>query len=199
MDMVARAEETKRTLRDLYSPVTIHVEPANATVLADGVPIVPGLDLGMHHISVRAAGFEPQEKALDIPGKIPVELSIVLKRVVAPARLSVVTETSANIDVDGKKATGQWEGPVAPGKHTIQVTAQGKIPYFTEIELGEGANRSMLVPLKERGGIPVWVWIGGSVLLAGGVALAAFGIAKSTEQPPPLTGKLGTIDLSHFP
>jgi hypothetical protein len=198
VDVQARAEETKRTLRDLFSLVELHVEPADAKVLADNAPMPGGLDLGIHKLRVQAEGFETQERALDVPGKSPVVIEIKLKRVVAPARLSVVTEANAVITVDGHASTGQWEGPLAPGKHKVEVTASGKLPYFADVELGEGANRSMLVPLKDKGGIPIWVWIGGGVLLAGAGVLTTVLVARATESPPPLVGKLGTIDLSFF-
>lgn len=204
MEQVARAEETKRTLGDLYSPVTLRVEPAQARVTADGAPLEPGatgamgLDLGLHKVHVQAEGFEPQDLAVDAPGRTPVEIKVTLKRVVAPARLSVVTENTATITVDGRPSTGQWEGALAPGHHKVQVTSPGKVPYFTELDLGEGQNRSMLVPLKEKAGIPLWVWIGGGVLLAGGAALAIVGVVRANEQPPPLAGKLGTINLSSW-
>jgi len=198
VDMVARAEETKHTLRDLFSLVTVRVDPPSAVVLADGQPLRGGLDLGAHKLRVQAEGFEPHEQTLDIPGKSPVTLEVKLKRVVAPAKLSVVAETNTSIAVDGKTSVGQWEGTVPAGKHKIEVTAQGKLPYFAEIDLGEGANRSMLVPLKDRVGIPLWVWIGGGVLLAGGAALAIGLIAVAAQEPPPVMGKLGTIDITSF-
>lgn len=198
VDAQARAEETKRTLRDLFSPVELHVEPANATVFADMQPIGRGLDLGIHKLHVSADGFEPQDKVLDVPGRSPVVIEIKLKRVVAPAHLSVVAEAGAVILVDGKSATGQWEGAVPPGKHKVEVTANGKLPFFADVDLQEGGNRSMLVPLKDRGGIPIWVWIGGAVLACGAVVLTTALVVRAGESPPPLTGKLGTIDLTHF-
>lgn len=198
MEAVARAEETKHVLRDLFSPVQLHVVPESARVTENGQPLPDGLDLGAHRVRVEAPGYQPEERVIDVPGKTAVVIDVTLKRVIAPARLSVVTETSALVRVDGQSSTGQWEGPLAPGKHKIEITAQGKVPYFTEVDLGEGASRSMLVPLKEKAGVPAWVWIGGGVVLAAGAALTIGLVVKANETPPPLTGKLGTINLSSF-
>ncbi len=205
VETISRAEDTKRLLRDLFSPVTLAIEPVTATVMLDGEAVPPGmtetgLDLGAHKLHVEAPNFEATDRLLDVPGRTPVPVRVTLKAIVPTSFLQVVSESSATITVDGQgPARGQWDGNVSPGKHTVVVTEAGKIRVKDEVDLIAGSRRSLLVPLKDVSlGVPAWVWIGGGVLLAGAVVGGYF-IFRPKDQPaaPPL-GKLGSITLS-FP
>lgn len=205
VETISRAEDTKRLLRDLFSPVTIDVEPATASVTFDGEPVPAatkdtGLDLGAHKVHVEAEGFEPWDQTLDVPGRTPVTVHAKLKAVVASSQLQVVTETGAAITVDGgHPSNGQWDGSMSPGKHVVVVTAPGKVTYRNEVELVAGSKRSLLVPLKDvPARIPAWVWIGGGVLIAGAVVGGYFVFRPKDEAAAPPVGKLGSIALS-FP
>jgi hypothetical protein len=203
VDTIARAEDTKRLLRDLFSPVTLAIAPATATVTLDGEAVPPGttetgLDLGAHKLHVEAPNFEPVDQLIDVPGHTTVPVRVSLKAVVATSVLQVVAESGATITVDGQKpANGQWDGSVTPGKHTVVVTAPGKVTVKNEVDLAPGAKRSVLVPLKDvPTGVPAWVWIGGGVLIAGAVVGGYFIFKPKEETQAPPAGKLGTITLN---
>ncbi len=205
VETISRAEDTKRLLRDLFSPVTLAIEPATAIVTLDGEVVAPntletGLDLGAHKLHVEAPNFEAFDQLLDVPGKTPVPVRVTLKAIVASSTLQVVAESGATITVDGQRPSrGQWDGNVPPGKHTVVVTEPGKITVKDEVDLSAGSKRSLLVQLKDASsGVPAWVWIGGGVLLAGAVVGGYFIFRPKDEAAAPPVGKLGSISLS-FP
>lgn len=63
---------------------------------------------------------------------------------------------------------GNWEGRVAPGLHSVSVSAEGMQPYRADIRVVENQTRSLDVTLDADRGASPWMWaIGGGIVLAG--------------------------------
>jgi hypothetical protein len=205
-DVLAQARATQTALREFFSPVQLSVHPDGALVFVDGDEIgrtpfaapVP-IDLGTHVVRVEKDGFSPYEQRLEVVGQNPLSIEATLKAIDTTAFLSIhPSETGDSIAVDDKMvATGTWDGPLAPGKHHVQVTATGKRAYATEIELAVGEHRSLEMTLESAKKAPIWPWIvaGGVVVVAGGAVGGYFLFKPSDTEGPPPAGKLGTVEI----
>ncbi len=205
------ALETQSALRAFYVNVKLKGAPEGATVLVDGikagqVPLSEPLlvDLGTRIVRVEQPGFEPSETKLEVAGGGELEVTVALKRPlavgVAPARLSVVASgTKDIIAIDGKVVGSQhWEGPMTIGEHTVRVTAAGKKPYETHLQLLAGSNRSLQITLEdEKHGSTVWYWIAGGAAVAAGAVVGGYFLLKPQDTPGAHPeGKLATVYLS---
>jgi hypothetical protein len=205
-DDKADVENALATIRTLVGAVKLSVSEAGAAVLVDGqqVGTTPLLDsivlnLGKHTLSVSKGGFQSVEQALDIAGgsETPIALVLVAQRHVA--RLIVGSDESATVVIDGQTAAkGRFEGQLAPGRHEVQVTEPGKLPYKAQVDLRDGETRSLDVTLEsEAKGAPAWPWIVGGVVLAAGAAVGGYFLFQPQDQTIGVPdGKSGTVRLS---
>lgn len=202
-EAVANAKETLKALRASYSLLTLKNVPPEALVFVDGASVRPTsedpvvLDVGAHKVKVTADGFVPFEADVTALGTTDVSLEVVLRQL-APSltRLAInASEEEANVSVDGTfVGQGRWEGALAPGPHTVKVTAAGKKPFETILNLEPERPRTIDVTLDSSR--PVWPWIvGGAVVV---VSLTVLGIVllKPEDEPGSApAGKLGTVQL----
>ncbi len=205
---LGQAKLTREALRAFYGPLSLVVLPVGSRVLIDGEDAGPSplpqevpLDLGRHAIRVEHEGFAPYEDSVEIVGQIPVILKVTLKPAPYLASLVVTpSETEDTVSVDGKVVGGgPWSGQLEPGKHSVRISADGKQPYVTEIDLARGEHRSIDVTLeKHKKGAALWPWLvgGGAVLVAGGAVGTYFLFKPSDTSGPPPVGALGTVYLS---
>jgi hypothetical protein len=186
------------TLRTLVSTVHLTVSEVEAEVFVDDRPVgVTPLsrpifvDLGMRRIRVRKAGFQDLVITQEFAGGS--ELTLLLTMALEPreGELSIVTDDGATIRIDGQVVgTGHWQGPLPVGEHTVRVTAPEMVPYAKEVVIRAGEPRTIYVHLEpdESGGIPGWVWVGASVVAAGGLATGAYFLLRESGDPEHTAG-----------
>jgi hypothetical protein len=203
------ALETQRALTAFYVTVKLTGVPEGATVMVDGAqqgraPLHEPLlvDLGSRILRVEQPGFEPFEQRLEVAGGGGLEVAVTLKRSAAPAtaaRLSVTTSGARDvIAVDGKVVgTQRWEGQVPAGEHSVRVTAVGKKPYESHVQLVGGGSRSLQIALEAEGSSSaVWYWVAGGAVVVAGAAVGGYLLLKpgdaAGKHPE---GRLATVYL----
>ena len=185
------ARELLNVIDSLVSPLKLEIKEPGATVFIDNVqtaisPLTAPIPVtvGPRHIKVTKPEFKDFEADITVDGGKEAKLKVVLIKLTHEGRVSVRTsEKNSVIAIDGKKiGSYEWTGGVPVGAHVLRVTAPAHEPYQADFALTENAVRTFEVTLKaERKPIPLWVWIGGGVLLAGGLAAASVGAAIATR------------------
>jgi hypothetical protein len=172
-----------QTVRTLISTVHVLVDPPGASVYVDDVlagtaPLEQPLliDLGRHTIRVSKAGFKDQQLVQDFAGGSELSFSLALAAEPSEGRLKVVAGESDRISIDGHVVgTGQWDGTLPAGEHSLRVAASDMRPYARDVVVEAGKARTLYVELDpEESGIPGWVWVGAGVLVAGGLATGGY-------------------------
>lgn len=97
------------------------------------------------------------------------------------------TSPTAKVDVDGQTARAALPALGPAGKYTVAyriLSADGHVVKnaisFTLTQDGGGESLSASPEDEDSGGLPLWVWIGGAVLLLG--AGLAFALRLGREQ-----------------
>jgi hypothetical protein len=157
---------------------------AHASVLLDGAdvgdaPWAGKVTAGAHDLAVRAPGYaSPSRRVVVVPGE-----SLALELSLAPdARLRInVDDPSAELSLDGRNiGRGTFDGPVTSGEHHLDVLGSGNA-YQGEISLNRGETRSLSIQVRRGFEGPAWVWIGGGVLVAGGITAAVLVATRTTR------------------
>lgn len=179
--------------------------------------ILPGE--GQHLARFEKAGYAPQDKTFSLrPGDrltIPAELAPPGKAGASPSRTPTTGELDvlvrpmgAAISLDGAQRGTATAQPLvllglAPGSHTLSLTALGYEPKRVEINVQSGVRSSFQtdlspVPTSATGpsepappGLPVWIWpVGGAaaILL---VAALVYAFRKKGGPPASVTGTGG--------
>ncbi|MGO9833054.1 MAG: PEGA domain-containing protein [Polyangiaceae bacterium] len=189
-----------RTVRTLVTSVRLIVNESGASVFVDGEPVGTTpladpllVDLGERHIRVTKPGFKEQVITQNAAGASEATVSIALEREAQEGHLSISTAASGAILVDGAAVgVGRWEGAVAPGTHSISITAPGMRAYSSVVAVREGESRTVEVDLqRESSGIPAIVWIAGGVLAAAGLGVGGYFLFRPSQSAPAPTA--GTI------
>jgi hypothetical protein len=106
------------------------------------------LNLGDRKIRVTKQGFKDAEQTVHVKGGAVEPLSMTLKRIVHEGRLIVDAEPDALVQLDNRPMDfGHWEGPVASGRHTLRVTASGKLPHEREVIIADDKWQEVHVTL----------------------------------------------------
>ncbi len=206
------ALETQTALSAFYVTVKLSGAQDGATVFVDGTPVGRTplsepllLDLGPRSVRVEQPGFEPFENKLDVAGGGELELTVTPMRkrsavvTTAPARLSITTSGTRDvIAIDGKVMGWQrWDGSVANGEHTVRVTAAGRKPYESHVQLLPGSVRSLQITLEAETSSTAWFWIAGGAAVVAGAAVGGYFLLKPQDTPGSHPeGKLATVYLS---
>jgi hypothetical protein len=206
----SEAETLLSTVRGFIGEVTFAVQPAGASIRVDdqmlGTSPLPGpvkLEMGERKLVVQKAGFEDFVTTREIAGGTTLQIEVTLKAIVHEGRLRVVASPGDSIRIDGRaQAVGQWEGKLASGVHAVQVSADGKLPYQSDVVVEDGQLSNLRVTLESKAGprasAPVWPWVAGGVALVGVSVGAYFLFRPRDEGPaPPIDGSLdpGSIPL----
>jgi hypothetical protein len=136
-------------------------------------------------LEVTADGYEPYRATIDLPKKGTVSQPVELLPTDKTATLRVESIPGAVVTVDGE-VVGQvpTEVRLAPGEHTVLVSAQGYEDNEVKFQLRRGDVRTEYI---EPGSAPVykqwWFWTIGGTLLAGGGA-AGIAYAYTQERSP---------------
>ncbi|HEU0033986.1 MAG TPA: hypothetical protein VFQ53_25340 [Kofleriaceae bacterium] len=152
---------------------------AGVTATLDGKPVEPyalvEVAPGEHTVRVSAPGYFPVEKkqraVAGTSSLVEVELAP------EPAKVTVKTEASAQILVDGREqSSSALELPA--GRHVVSIVARGRVPISRELDVARGQTLVLDVPLAKTGrrrAVP-WVLGGASVLALGAAASATLAI-----------------------
>ena len=149
----------------------VRSSPGGATVTVDGVArgttplVLRDLPIGARQIVVSRRGYTPAERRITLSGDRPsrsIEVTLVpVNRPAAPARPappvvgSLVIEsrpTGAQVTLDGRPAgvTPLTIASVAPGRHTVVITAAGMKPVTSTVVIKAG-ERARVAASLERG------------------------------------------------
>jgi hypothetical protein len=203
------AVATQQALRGFYSELTLEKLPPGARVSIDGVSVgtaplqgpVP-VDLGRRRVRVERDGFEPFERQLEVPGATPVSLEVVLAPSSTNGTLEVRSQGAHDIiSIDGKAVgSGQWQGSLIAGEHVVRVTAAGKKPYESRVQLSIKGSRSLQVVLEDEKKGAVWPWlVAGGAAVVVGASIGGYFLLKPKDEPGKAPeGALGTIHLPLF-
>ena len=209
------AEQLLSVIDTLVAPLKIDVAEPGAQISIDGnvvatTPVDKPLmvDMGPHHVKITKADFADYEQDINVTAGKTASIKTTLVKHSHEGRVSVRTsEKNAVITLDNKTVGSfEWFGPASVGPHLLRVNAAGYEKWQADFTITEGAVRTFEVTLKaEKKPIPLWVWIGGGVLLAGGLAAASVGAAIATrgnecgKDATPATCPVGTFSaLSSF-
>lgn len=207
----ADAEALLGTVKGFIGEVTLNVNPAGASISVDdqllGAAPLPGsvkLEMGERKITVHKAGYADFVATRTIAGGSPTRIDVTLQAEVHEGRLRVVAGAGDAIRIDGQLVgTSQWEGKLKTGIHAVQVSAEGKVSYQSDVGVEDGQLANVRVTLEskalaQRGSAPIWPWIAGGAALAGLSVGAYFLFRPRDDAPtPPVDGSLdpGSIPL----
>lgn len=196
----AEAVELIKVLEPLTGKLRIKVSEHDAEVTVDDEVIGRSpidspqiVDLGTRKLRAKKAGFRDEQKDVTVSdSSAESEVEIVLVRVVHEGRVVVKAGTNDSITIDNNAVgVGTWSGMLTSGGHTLRVTCPGMRPYQTEVLVADEQTREINVTLeKEPLKIPLWAWIGGGVIVTGGLATAGYFLFKTD---PTYEGPVGNL------
>jgi hypothetical protein len=210
---LAEAKVLLDTVRAFISDVTFKVVPDGATITVDDQPIgvspLPGpvqIEMGQRRLKVSKPGFQDFSAAQSFTGGAATSVEIALQAVVHEGKLRIIAGPGDVIRVDGNVVgTGEWEGTLPSGAHSVAVTGEGKRPYQSEAVVQDNQGSTLRVALDPEssaggGGDLTWLWVAGGAVAAAGLGVGAYFMFKPEDEgpPPPILGTLnpGAVPLS---
>ena len=177
------------------------VPSTGATVLVDDEvvgqsPVAPFVvDIGVHKVKVTKGEYQDFTLDLTVSGAAQFTVDAKLALIVHEGHVSVRAGGTDAIAIDGAPVgTGTWAGTLKSGGHTLRVTAQGMLPYQSEVLVQDGQTRDLSVTLNpepSKGLLPAWAWITGGVVLAGGLGVGGYFLFKPSPKYDGPPGNLG--------
>jgi hypothetical protein len=201
----ADVQAVLQTVQSLISELRLTVDQPGAEVYVDdvsqGVTPLSGpilVDLGSRRLRVVKRGFEPWEKTRDFEGHSIVVENALLRPLPTEGQLSIFAESDTTIRIDQRiVGTVNYRGSVPAGQHSVRIDAPGKLPFTRDLTIAAGESRTLHVSLQsESHGISPWVWVGASVLVAGGLATGGYFLVRSTPTAKPEAGTLVPSTIS---
>ncbi len=181
---VGVGEETAvREIGDIPTDATIK----GLTATIDGKQVEPftpvDTEAKEHVIAVAADGYFPVEKKTVAIENQSTLVDIELKP--KPAKLTVTTESSARILIDGRAVATAPAAPieVAQGKHLVAILRRGREPFARELTLTRGQEMAVtadLEPTARRKAVP-WVLGGAGVMAAGAITTGLFAHSRNSD------------------
>jgi hypothetical protein len=145
-------------------------------------------------------GFRTIDQTLDVAGgtETPLNVTLVVQR--HAGHLIVASDPDAIVVIDGQSAAkGNFDGELAVGSHSVQVTESGKLAYKAQVDLRDGETRSLDITLEnESHGALIWPWIVGGVAVAAGAAIGGYFLFQpgTTTTAVPVSDKNAVFQLS---
>jgi len=168
-----------------------------ATPLASPVRV----DLGQRRVRVKKDGFTELDTTITVTGSAQIPVEARLERIVHAGRVVVHADPKDAIAIDDQVVgTGEYEGMIASGGHQLRVTAPGMQTYQSELVVMDHQTRTLDVKLSPAPGVvPVWAWVVGSAVVAGGLVVGGVFLFKPTDRTSEVVGTLnppGVVSLS---
>lgn len=212
-DELSEAKVLLDTVRAFISDVTFKIVPDGATIMVDEQPVgvspLPGpvqIEMGQHKLKVSKPGFQDFSAAQSFTGGAATSVEISLQAVVHEGKLRIIAGPGDVIRVDGKVVgTGEWEGTLPSGAHSVAVSGEGKRPYQSEAVVQDNQGSTLRVALDPEssgggGGDLTWLWVAGGAVAAAGLGVGAYFMFKPEDEgpPAPIVGTLnpGAVPLS---
>lgn len=214
----ADAQALIETVRAFIGDLNVTSTENGATVYVDdvqvGVTPLPAplrIDMGLRRVRVVKPGFTDFSKNVEIVGGGQSNLAVELVAEAHQGTLRVVGSVDSTIRVDGKVVgIGQWQGTLPSGVHSVEVTADRKLPYRSDSLVQDGELSTVQVTLQdapgysstivERNSSNTWLWVAGGAVLAAGLGVGAYFALKPEHQgpPAPVEGSIGSVELQLF-
>jgi hypothetical protein len=198
----AQVQGALAAIRHLVVQIRLRVSEAGAQVSVDGetvgltplaTPVV--MDVGKHTVTVKKEGFAPAERGVDLAGGEDAAIDLQLVELPHPGLLRIAADPRAIITVDRTAvARGFFDEPLAPGSHSIEVTAPGKKRYATVIALHDRETRELQIRLEDERR-PVWPWVAAGVGVVAGLSVGAYFLFRPQDPRGSLQGGLFTTTL----
>jgi len=208
---LAEAKVLLDTVRAFISDVTFKIVPDGATILVDDQPVgvspLPGpvqIEMGQRKLKVSKPGFQDFSAAQSFTGGAATSVEITLQAVVHEGKLRIIAGPGDVIRVDGKVVgTGEWEGTLPSGAHSVAVSGEGKRPYQSEAVVQDNQGSTLRVALDPEssgggGSDLTWLWVAGGAVAAAGLGVGAYFMFKPEDEGPP-DPILGTLNPGAVP
>ena len=190
------ADELLKTVEPLVVRLRVSADQAGAVVAVDGeevgkTPLAAPLrvDVGTHKITLMKAGYRTFERT----GTFTAAVATIDARLVPPQGvLEVDAPKDAAVLVDGTSVgQGSQRMHLTPGVHGLRVTASGMSPFVSDVAIEDDKVRRISISLeRDRSVLPVWFWIGASVVATGALAVSGYFLLRSNDSPSPDRGTL---------
>ena len=184
----AQAERAIAELQGLVAHLRVSTDPPDAAVTLDSRPVRPGTDSvavgpGPHVVEATLAGRTSAREELVVASGETRDVRLVLAAATpeqssgAPGARAILAITGVPADatvlVDGVAHPATASVEVAPGSHSVSVTAAGARPWHGAVTLSAGGVRTLRVALApdRAGPRPLVFW--GVTVGAGALAAAA--------------------------
>jgi hypothetical protein len=201
------------TVRAFISDVTFKIVPDGATIIVDEQPIgvspLPGpvqIEMGQRRLKVSKPGYQDFSAAQSFTGGAATSVEISLQQVIHEGKLRIIAGPGDVIRVDGKVVgTGEWEGTLPSGAHSVAVTGEGKRAYQSEAVVQDNQGSTLRIALDPESGPGggsdlTWLWVAGGAVAAAGLGVGAYFMFRPEDEgpPPPILGTLnpGAVPLS---
>jgi hypothetical protein len=204
------AAELLRTVEQFVAQLVVNVNEPGAELFIDGASVatLPSpdplyVDMGSRKFLLRKAGFKDFAVEREVVGGKPFTLDAKLEADLRIGTLRVTAGPKDVIRVDGRVVgTGEWQGQLPAGVHSLNVTAEGKAPYQTDVAIETGQLTTHRVSLEssatgERAAFSSWPWVAGGVALVALVSVGAY-FAFRPDEPPPPSPAAGTISPGYW-
>ena len=201
----ADATALLQTVESFVSHLTVNVTPAGADLFIDDVAVTklptsePILaDMGPRRFRIHKDGYKDFVVERDVIGGSPLTIEAALEVDLREGTLRVTAAPNDLIRIDGRVVgTGEWQGNLSSGVHSLGVTSPQKKPYQTDVAIETGqltTHRVSLEPLAtgERTPFVTWPWVAGGVALVAIAGIGAYFAFKPDDPTPPATSP-GTI------
>jgi tetratricopeptide (TPR) repeat protein len=216
----AEAQALLDTVKAFIGEVTFNVTPEGARIFVDDVEVGTAplskpvrVEMGERRLRVEKEGFVPYRASRSFDGGSAATVEVTLEAERHEGTLLVTASSGDTIKIDGKVVgTGAWQGTLPSGLHRVEVSAQGKRTYTSDVMVQNNQSSSISValesliltpppadPERDKGGPNAWLWIGSGVLLAAGLGVGAYFLFRDPKDKvkDPVSGSLapGVVEL----
>ncbi len=132
-----------------------------ATLIVDGAKLPPGaerrpvrLEPGTHTFDAHVDGYgDPPQKKLALLAGSPLDVTF---EFASGGSITIrPSSPQADVVVDGRPVSrGTWAGTLPPGKHHVEVSAEGLLPVAVDVQITNGANVDLPIAMRAPGEMP---------------------------------------------
>jgi hypothetical protein len=199
-----------RTIESFVSHVTVTAEPAGTELSIDDavvatLPTTTAIlaDMGTRRFRFHKDGFRDVILTREVAGGSPLTLDAKLEVQVTEGTLRVAAEPGNAIRVDGRLAgTGEWQGALPAGVHSLSVDAPERKSYRTDVAIEAGQLTTIRVgleplPRAEKPKFVAWPWITGGLAVVAAVGVGTY-FAVQQDKPGPPAAAPGTVSPGYW-